>query len=467
MNESNNKGFNLVELIVATTILTILSTIALLSYLWYSAMTRDVVRLSDISNISKAMEIMSINWNKLPIPDNKVDITASGLLVSYQWNVWKMVLSKIWIFNWWIDPLDDIYYTYSTNSTFTKYQILWFLEDIDEVNINDNYVYALVWDRYPITRWYKLWIVLNSETNQPLQKSWVGVDLINTNEKHKVYLSDTHIVTWVWWPDLSIVIPNSSCKRIAYFNKNASNRTYTINPDGTEVQKYCFMDYVFDGSLLLNITWDNWTPEDIMWNFSYSLSNFKLQSEDSVSWKGLYSQRDTSENGTLITSWSSSVWIINNSWVWKQLSEVSYCEWVKSLQSGWSAVHTLMSYYVSDDLIRFRFWNRVWSTNIKYGAYSYNPSLSLFPTIVLSQWEWNHVCDVFDGENFLKYINWELLHTSIVKLEDSFIPVDFSAANLFASSDLFDIQKISVDEMMLFNKALSSQEIKNIYNKQK
>jgi len=122
------KAFTLVELIVVITILAILWTIAFISLQWYSKDTRNSVRLSDLLNIDKTLWIKLVTAWKVPVPDNKIDITASGTIFIYQWNAWERVLDSLWVSNWWKDPKDETYYTYATNTSLNKYQLIWFME---------------------------------------------------------------------------------------------------------------------------------------------------------------------------------------------------------------------------------------------------------------------------------------------------------------------------------------------------
>jgi prepilin-type N-terminal cleavage/methylation domain-containing protein len=91
----NSYAFTLVELIVVITILAVLSTIAFISFQGYTVNARDSVRLADMNNISKGFNIKITTAIKLPVPDDKIDITASGTILTYQGYAGQQVLGNI------------------------------------------------------------------------------------------------------------------------------------------------------------------------------------------------------------------------------------------------------------------------------------------------------------------------------------------------------------------------------------
>lgn len=70
------KGFTLVELIVVVTILAILGTIGFVSLQGYSANARDSVRISDLRNIKRALELYYLGNTSYPS-------ASTGSVVSY------------------------------------------------------------------------------------------------------------------------------------------------------------------------------------------------------------------------------------------------------------------------------------------------------------------------------------------------------------------------------------------------
>jgi len=195
----NQKAFTLVELIVVITILAILWTIAFISLQWYSKDTRNSVRLSDLSNIDKMLSIKIVESWKVPMPDSKIDITASGTTFIYQWNAWERVLEVLWVSNWWKDPKDEIYYTYATNISLNKYQLIWFMEwdaIADNSFVNNSYAVTDLTERSIITKWDELWILLDATTNVPLVN---GIDVANTATSYKAVFEEDILIEGTGW----------------------------------------------------------------------------------------------------------------------------------------------------------------------------------------------------------------------------------------------------------------------------
>jgi len=98
--EKKQKAFTLVELIVVITILAILWTISFISLQWYSANSRDSVRMSDLKNITLWLELQLSKAWRVYVPEDKIDITASGTTISYQWYMWEDTMNKLWVNGW-------------------------------------------------------------------------------------------------------------------------------------------------------------------------------------------------------------------------------------------------------------------------------------------------------------------------------------------------------------------------------
>lgn len=118
------QAFTLVELIVVITILAILWTIAFISFQWYSTNARNWVRLADLNNISKSLELFySAKWF-FPSPDYTVDMTYSWSLAWNQWTFWDTNMKNVdKLDHKPVDPLTLNEYTYSITNLKNEYQL--------------------------------------------------------------------------------------------------------------------------------------------------------------------------------------------------------------------------------------------------------------------------------------------------------------------------------------------------------
>ena len=201
---NNRKWFTIVELVVVISILSVLSTIGFLAYSWYLITARDTNRTSQLWSLSEWLNILRTK-GRLPFPENKVIIYSGTDIVSYQWYIWESVLSTMRYSNTWIDPKDNINFSYYLTANRKYFQLMWFLEEEYEERevvwiINQSYAtdYSI---RFPYVKWSNLWILVTEE-NIPIPKylSSVGlteidisdVDLLNL----KSYLTTTSFVEW-------------------------------------------------------------------------------------------------------------------------------------------------------------------------------------------------------------------------------------------------------------------------------
>jgi prepilin-type N-terminal cleavage/methylation domain-containing protein len=86
-------GFTLVELIVVITILVILGTIAFTSLSGFSGSARDSSRVSDITNLSKSLEMTYIKTSTYPSPDSSFSVTYSGGTIWTQGTIGDSVMN--------------------------------------------------------------------------------------------------------------------------------------------------------------------------------------------------------------------------------------------------------------------------------------------------------------------------------------------------------------------------------------
>ena len=129
MKHKNTSAFTLTELIVVITILAILATIWILSFIGYTEKARNSSRISDMKTIEKALSIYKTSSPFFPLPDDPTTITFSGSLAWTQWYFWDTAIRTIKrISNIPTDPLLWVNYSYWVSQTQTNYTIGTILE---------------------------------------------------------------------------------------------------------------------------------------------------------------------------------------------------------------------------------------------------------------------------------------------------------------------------------------------------
>ncbi|EKE27875.1 MAG: hypothetical protein ACD_3C00141G0002 [uncultured bacterium (gcode 4)] len=274
-------AFTLVELIVVIVILAILATIAFLSFSSHSVSARDSTRLSDMSNISKWLSVFKATAWTYPKPDSNVPITLSGTVIWYQWYAWASVLNMVKMSNGWKDPLDtSTYYTYSTDSAQTKFQLLGFLEDGNNATVSLNPIWG--WDanaldyknRFIVTRGDALGILLQSWSMIPVQEAWLQVEL-NNNNTYAVSFSSNEKVTMSWSSLQQLQISYINWAWLTWSPKSCPQWFIPVNGNAEFKQAgFCVAKYE------MKANW--WEP----WHFSWS-STFISTWTDMCNWNSL------------------------------------------------------------------------------------------------------------------------------------------------------------------------------------
>lgn len=117
------------ELIVVITILVILGTIAFMSFQGFSGSARDSSRVSDLTNLSKSLDIYNVRVGNYPTPDNAFSVTYSGGVLWKQGTVSESVMNALSAGGMKMsrkptDPLTpDKEYTYSILAYGSAYQL--------------------------------------------------------------------------------------------------------------------------------------------------------------------------------------------------------------------------------------------------------------------------------------------------------------------------------------------------------
>ena len=292
---SKKQAFTLVELIVVITILAILATVGFVSFSGYLAWARDTNRIAQLKSMSDALELYRTKKD-LPIPDDKVDVTASGTTIAYQWYIWANVLETIEYTEKGLDPKDKNYFSYYLTKNKKHFQLLSFLEEASEDTLAWNNIFntsqAVDYsERVPHVKWKKLWI-LTDGNNTPIQdistiSSNGSIDLYDVwTTTYKAIISDDEFLSWTW-TSLSSAHRTWSCKRIKQVKWWTADWVYTIDPEwnGVWFEVYCDMERDWWWWTLVGVSWTtaattalnflDWFIAPISWSIGYE-SDFSV-----------------------------------------------------------------------------------------------------------------------------------------------------------------------------------------------
>lgn len=231
--KNNKKAFTLVELVVIIIILVILWSISVVSYNSYLAWVRDSSRIAQLSGIQTWLNAYSVK-NNLPLPEDSVNVEHNSTLLSYQWNIWQLVLDTIDFKKWWKDPKEWLYFTYYLTKNRKYFQLASFLEEEKNLYVLSTFPKANAEDidysfRFISTFWDKLGVLTQDVTNLPIQlvdsiiSDW-KLDIWTTTDDYRATFYDEVYITWdnsvlssltwvlaVWWNLCTFSWSNISC----------------------------------------------------------------------------------------------------------------------------------------------------------------------------------------------------------------------------------------------------------------
>ena len=261
MKHTFKQAFTLVELIVVITILAVLATVAFISFQGYTSSSRDSVRLADLKNISKSLELLKTQNIDLPLPDKKVELTASWVIFQYQGELSSKVLTQnLNIFDGGVDPLTGENYWYAINLEKNKFQVIWFLENQESVvSVSQNKVFADNLDKYMKSSGDNLGVLIDQTTNEIITDSNnnLQIDVISTSNTYSVARNNV-IESVDSWELKQLIWSNfSSCKDLLAKFPQLESGEYNL---WNFWWVYCDMEFQWGGWTAIG-KYKNWSPK--------------------------------------------------------------------------------------------------------------------------------------------------------------------------------------------------------------
>jgi prepilin-type N-terminal cleavage/methylation domain-containing protein len=416
------KAFTLVELIVVVTILAILATIGFVSYSSYLVWVRDTNRLAQLVSIHDGLELYRTQ-NDLPLPDDNVEVQVNGELIAYQWYVWANTLETIDFTKGWQDPRDKQYFTYYLTEDRKYFQLMWFLEENTNAITQSNLLkvsYAADYsNRIPTVYGKKLW-VLTDTNNTPIQE--IGdIDLSNTTENFKLFYEADDITEW----DSDTLITRLTIERneLSYLDDSLIIYYKLDNPINNYVDDYSGNgnNGIFWWNIEFNKSYwyaeDNWDPRSAYIQTPITL-NLSSSDYTLLAMTYLQSDRPTWHNGIF---WHWSPWTGELLLLTKESSLFNY-------SSNWS------------------------SWQYGGGKSGYN----------LDEWVHYGVTTSTDGNTqmFHNWVGWSVV--DIWSFPNANIVLNVMS---YWNGGIYSLDKI--DEVRVYNRKLTEDEIQKIHNKMK
>ena len=451
----NNKAFTLIELLVVITILAILATIGFLSFQSYNVFARDSVRLWNLKTLESSLWIQYVqSWN-YALPDDSVNITASWTIIRKQWLFWKNALRTVWVSkNWSTDLLTQEYFDYSVWNNLQEYQLVAYLE-WDETMVSPHLAspkgrgilwnsYANIWQMKSM--WEDLWIVFSwwLELHKTPSNIWNDFDIREDNKEYTVKFSEWDEITSSWSLLFSSIYNHS---------KNLLKNKELAKLDDSLVL-YFDMETTTQSWWLIVLKdlswyWNHWICMDwvdISWNcwdhWPYFRKNDEWFNVMSFNWISDY----------VHVPRSVSLWILDDfTLMWKQRMEepkiYSKIIWKRSDDSN-------LIFLWHDNNYPYWWVGKLW--------WSHEDRTITWKTL-FPKWKTYSSSLVFT-ENNLKaklFLNWALDVEEIMNSYNNDIDSNFNIWQWYKLSTNFF--KWEIDEIRIYNRALSESEIKIFY----
>jgi len=185
----------IIELVVFILVLGIAWVITFMSFSASSKESRDATRAADLIKISDGLKLYATSAGKYPLPDEWVEVKAWTASIIQQGYAGDWVFASITQTSV-KDPLGDNnfkylnYYTYSTNAEQKQFQLMAFLEQWEQVK------YSPLAQRTPVSIGDDVGILLENETQRPIQETKMGVNVLQTSKAYVIYIWKKTILKW-------------------------------------------------------------------------------------------------------------------------------------------------------------------------------------------------------------------------------------------------------------------------------
>ncbi len=144
-----SRAFTIPELLVSMTILSILATVAFVSYMGYTQSTRDSVRKTDVKNIHTVVGLYKVHSWIYPKPTASHDVVYNWYVLWEQGVFGSWTQAEIWKISWDLtDPKFWNQYTYSRSSAGKEYQLGVVYERTEIAPDNPNFALNVVSQTY-------------------------------------------------------------------------------------------------------------------------------------------------------------------------------------------------------------------------------------------------------------------------------------------------------------------------------
>lgn len=253
LKDCSKRWVTLIDLLVALTMVIILSTVAFYSFWNYFVTARDSARVVELDNIESALHSYAFRKWHYPTTTKWEDITYSGSLVWTQADFSDNISSIILYANGVVDPLTETSYTYTVKNSKKEFQIAWVLEN--------SYKYFSFW---------------NDQANAAAKNTLYGTTIMRWNYNGEVVSANVSGKTYV------LALPSIMTRDLSYLTvPDIVNNNALVYHDYTNLPA-TYNDTEFDTTSNL----DFWPNSLVVW--SGSILDLKKSTQEIELVRNLY-----------------------------------------------------------------------------------------------------------------------------------------------------------------------------------